>query len=348
MHVKKLPILIGLLLITVILLSGCSGQTPTTAVEQAPVTQEVVKPTPTPLPTSTLAPSEPPPSPTPEPTKESIVITDGLGEEFVIEEPFQKIVSIAPSNTEILFAIGAGELVIARDTFSDYPDEALELTDIGGGWGEIDMETVIALEPDLVLAAQINAEVQVQALKQLGLNVFYLANPTDLEEMYDNLMIVAQLTGHKEETEELIESLKERVRIVDEKIGPLSYHPIVFYELDGTDPNAPWTSGPDTFIDLLIARAGGSNLGGVLDSAWAQISIEELITQNPDVILLGDYIWGGVTPEMVAERAGWDAISAVKNDQVYPFDDNLVSRPGPRLVDGLEALAELLHPEAFE
>ena len=288
------------------------------------------------------------PSPTPEPSPAPLVLTDGLGREFNVSLPFQKIVSLAASNTEILFAIGAGSQVIARDAFSDYPEAALAVKDIGGGWGEIDTETLLALQPDLVLAAQINAPEQISALEQLGLHVFYLSNPTDLEGMFDNLRLVAGLTGHAAEAEQLITSLQARVQAVDEAIAPLSYRPTVFYELDGTDPSAPWTPGPGTFIDLLIQRAGGSNVGSTLESDWAQISIEALLTQNPEYILLGDALYGGVTPELVAARAGWDAISAVQNGNVYPFDDNLVSRPGPRNVEGLEAIARLLHPEAFD
>jgi iron complex transport system substrate-binding protein len=98
----------------------------------------------------------------------------------------------------------------------------------------------------------------------------------------------------------------------------------------------------------LIEMAGGRNLGEDLDGPWVQINIEELIKRDPDLILLGDYTWGGVTPEDVAARAGWEALSAVQEERVYPFDDDLVSRPGPRMVDGLEAMAELLHPELFE
>jgi iron complex transport system substrate-binding protein len=94
--------------------------------------------------------------------------------------------------------------------------------------------------------------------------------------------------------------------------------------------------------------AGGENLGRVLEDAWAQISIEELIEQDPDVIVLGDAVWGGITVEAVAARSGWENLTAVREDRVYPFDDNLVSRPGPRMVDGLEEIARLLHPDRFE
>jgi len=131
-------------------------------------------------------------------------------------------------------------------------------------------------------------------------------------------------------------------------VASISARPLVFYELDSTDVNAPYTSGPGTFIDLLISMAGAENLGHTLQGEWVQVSVEELIRRNPDYILLGDYVWGGIKPEDVAERPGWDAISAVKEGKVLPFDDNLVSRPGPRLVDGLEALAKALHPDVFQ
>ena len=289
-----------------------------------------------------------PQAPAPSPTAAEIILTDGLGVQFTLEEPVQKIVSLAPSNTEILFAIGAGNQVVARDTFSDYPEQAAEVKDIGGGWGEIDTEAILALEPDLILAAEINAIEQVKALEDLGLKIFYLANPVDIEGMYENLRTVANLTGHESETAALIETLQARVAAVDEKVAGSGDRPVVFYELDGTDPNAPWTSGPGTFIDLLLDRAGGSNLGNILDSSWAQINIENLVAEDPDIILLGDAIWGGVTPDAVSARAGWQGLAAVQSGKIYPFDDNLVSRPGPRLVDGLEQLAMLLHPELFE
>ncbi|HEY5670862.1 MAG TPA: ABC transporter substrate-binding protein [Anaerolineales bacterium] len=286
------------------------------------------------------------PAATPTPTGISIV--DGLGREITLDRPAQKVASLAPSNTEILFAIGAGAQVIARDSFSDFPEQALAVADIGGGFGEIDTETLVSLEPDLVIAAEINPVENVQMLEDLGLKVFYLSNPKELDGLYENLRTVARLVGHEAETEGLIESLKLRVSTIEEKVSSLQERPLVFYELDGTDPSAPWTSGPGTFIDLLLTKAGGDNLGNTLDSEWVQISVEELITQNPDVILLGDYTWGGITPEDIAARPGWEVIAAVQNEQVYTFDDNLVSRPGPRMVDGLEALAELLHPELFQ
>ena len=286
--------------------------------------------------------------PTDAPASTGISLTDGLGNIIELDQPAQKIVSFAPSNTELLFAVGAGSQVVGRDSVSDYPAEALDIPDIGGGFGEVAIEAIVSLEPDLVLVADITPPEQIEALTDVGLTVFALPNPNDLPGLFENLRTVAQLTGHEAETEVLVAAYEARVTAVSEAVAAVEERPLVFYEIDGTDANAPWTSGAGTFVDTLITMSGGDNVGAVLDGAWAQISIEELITQDPDVIILGDFTWGGVTPEDVAARDSWQEITAVKEGAVYTFDDNLVSRPGPRLVEGLENMAALLHPELFE
>lgn len=276
---------------------------------------------------------------------EALTFTDGLGREITLDDPAQRVVSIAPSNTEILFAVGAGSQVIGRDEFSDYPEEAASIDSVGGSMGQYSTEAIVALEPDLVLAAEINPPELVKQLEDLGLTVYYLKNPLTLEEMYTNLEMVAQLTGH--DATELVDSLKARVAAVDEKIAPISARPSVFYEIDASDASKPYTYGPGTFGDLLIERAGGFNVGSELSDPYPQISLEQLVVSNPSIIVLGDSIWG-ITPESVKERPGWETIEAVKSGNIFPFDDNFVSRPGPRLVDGLEQLAKLLHPGLFE
>jgi iron complex transport system substrate-binding protein len=275
-----------------------------------------------------------------------MTFTDGLGRTVTLPDPAQKVVSMAPSNTEILFAIGAGSQVVGRDEFSDYPAEAKTLPSIGGSMGQYSYEQVAALKPDLVLASEINTPEQVKALEDLGLTVYYLSNPKSLEDLYTNLVTVARLTGHEGETATLVDSLKARVKAVHDKLAGVADRPVVFYEIDASDPNKPYTTGPGTFIDLLIARAGGQNLPGLTD-AYPQVSLEQIVLANPAVILLGDALYG-TTPEAVAGRPGWSEIAAVKENRVLPFDDNLVSRPGPRLVDGLEALAQAIHPELYK
>ena len=211
-----------LLALLIALLTACSPQaTPTTApvatdipATEAPLTEE---------------PSMP------------MTYTDGLGREITLDSTPERIVSLAPSNTEILFAVGAGLQVIGRDEFSDYPAEAASIEVIGGSFGEYNVEAIVALEPDLVLAAEINPPELVQQLEDLGLTVYYLANPTTLEGMHTNLETVASLTGH--DATELVDSLKTRVAAVDEKIMPLSSRIPVFYEIDATDPTNPINDG---------------------------------------------------------------------------------------------------------
>jgi cobalamin transport system substrate-binding protein len=327
MQSKDQWFLLAICLIAVIL-SGCASAT-------QPVSTEVPLPSPT---VGDRAVSN----------MEIIQVTDGRARTVTVTIPVQRVISLAPSNTEFLFALGAKDLLVGRDSFSDYPAEATSILEVGGGFGDLNTEVILAQNPDLILASQLTPPEQIASLENLGLTVLSLANPKDFEGMYDNLRLVARLTGHQTEADILIEGYKKRVAAVEARTALVKERPLVFYELDGTDPNAPWTSGPGTFIDTMINMAGGENLGSTLGSEWAQISIEELIARNPEVILLGSAHWGGVTPEEVKARVGWGELGAVKNDRLFTFDDNLVSRPGPRLVDGLEAMAKLLHPEVFE
>ena len=274
-----------------------------------------------------------------------IILVDSLGREVVLDGPAQAIISLAPSNTELLFAVGAGDQVIAREDFSYYPEAALALPSIGNTQ-EQNLEEIVRLQPDLVLAADVNAREHIKAIEDLGITVYSLANPTDLDGLYENMRIVAKLTGHEAETEIWIENARQRVATVMETLQLAETTPTVFYQLDSTDPTRPWTSGGGTFIDTLITMAGGKNIASGMNTAWAQFSQEELILQDPQIILLGDAMWG-VTPEMVRERPGWEQINAVVENRVLPFNDDLVSRPGPRLIDGLEALARAIHPELF-
>ncbi len=322
------PLILTLLL--ALLIAGC-----------APASTPTVEPAPAPATESTLekAPVEDPSDPDVE------TFVDDLGRDVTINGVPQRIVSLAPSNTEILFAVGAGAQVVGRDEFSDYPAEAAKIASVGGSMGEYSAEAIVSLEPDLVLAAEINTPELVKQLEDLGITVYYLGNPTTLEEMYEKLETVAALTGH--DATDLVASLEARVAAIDEKIAPLSNRPYVFYEIDATDPNKPWTYGPGTFGTLLIERAGGFNIGSEAADMYPQLSLEQIVVSNPSIIILGDAMWG-VTPESVLERAGWESIAAVQNNAIFPIDDNLISRPGPRLVDGLEVLAKILHPGAFE
>jgi len=270
---------------------------------------------------------------------------DGLSQGAKKAPSAERIVSLAPSNTEILFALGAASQMVGRDSFSDYPTEAEQIQNIGGGLMALNMELIVSVQPDLVLASPLTPPEQVADLQNLGLTVIVVPNPTSFDGLYENLRSVAALTGRESEGEALVAALRTRVAAITEQVALASARPVVYYELDATDPNAPYTSGPGTFVDLLIKSAGGENFGASLSGEWVQVSVEELLSRQPDVIVLGDYTYGGVTAEQVRARAGWDTLTAVQQNKVFTFDDNLVSRPGPRLVDGLEAMAKLLHPD---
>ena len=189
----------------------------------------------------------------------------------------------------------------AASNFQIIPPKPQNVTDIGATYEALNTELIVSLKPDLVLAAEINTPEQVKTLEDLGLTVYYLKNPTTMEEMYGDLELVAQLTGHEAEAAAVIEALKARVAAVDEKIMPLSSRFSVFYEVDGTDPAKPYTAGKGTFITLLIERAGGYNIASDIDG-YPQMSLEQVVAADPAFIILGDAKWG-ITPESIAQRA---------------------------------------------
>jgi iron complex transport system substrate-binding protein len=317
--ISQIPKLIVILTASIILLSAC-----------APAATPTLQPT-----------------PLPSPTPASLTFTDDLGRTITLEAPAQRIVTLGASIVESLFALGAGEQIVGREEFSLYPVEAQSIPSVGSLFGNLPSETILAMEPDLVIAPEIISVEQVQALENLNLTVYYQKNPTTFDELYTNLSDLAALTGHTREAETLNRDLAMRVEAIVNTLAAVETRPKVFYELDATDPENPYTTGAGTFIDTLISMAGGENIGAALEGAYAQISSEQVINANPEVILLADADYG-VTPEIVAARAGWADISAITNGRVFPFDPNLGSVPGPRLVDGLEYMARTFHPDLFQ
>ena len=317
-----------------LMIAACSGPS-------APAEEPVESSPPTPAPTEMQ-------EPTIEPTEEvyPLTLVDGMDRDVVLLGPAQRIVSIAPSNTEILFAIGAGDQIVGRDEVSDYPPEALAIASIGSTYGELNTEAILALEPDLVLAATITSPEQVQTLEVLGIPVFLLANPEDFSGLLENIKIVGILTGNEAEAEALAAGLDERVEAVTQKAAAAELVS-VFYEVDGTDPTAPWTTGAGTFQNVLIGLVGGENIA-VDIAGWGQMSLEEIVTRDPQVVIFGEGPWVPTTVESYSDRSGWGEIAAVVDGRVYGINTNWVDRPGPRLVDALEEMALMIHPELFE
>ena len=298
-------LLLALLLAAV---AGCSTQA-------QPMEQESLQTTPTNVP-----PASPTSIPTDTPAPAPLAMKDGLGREVNLEGPAQRIISMAPSNTELLFAVGAGSQIIGRDEVSDYPPEAASITSIGSTYGELNTEAILALEPDLVLAATITSPEQIQSMENLGLTLYLLPNPMTFDELFANVLTVGDLTGHEAEAQALVDSLRGRVEAVEAVMAGAEAVP-VYYEVDGTDPSAPWTTGQGTFQDVLIGMVGGENIAGEIEG-WGQISLEAIITSDPAVIFFGAGPWIPTTVESLMARSGWGSIRAVQDGRVYEIDTN--------------------------
>ena len=277
--------------------------------------------------------------------KTAIGVVDGLGNSVCLESPAQKIVSISPSATETLFAIGAGSQVIGRDSLSDYPKTALSVPDVGSPAEAEFIYAVVALQPDLVVAGDDISADQVASLQAQGLVVYTINYPKDFEELYKTINDLGSLTGHDSEAQSLVESLAARVIAIQSEVKKITSRPMVFFELSAADPNNPVTSGRGSMIDLMITTAGGKNTGTSLKGNQAQISLKELAKQNPDIILLADS--ADIDLSQVKARTGWSSINAVAKNQIFSVNSELFNTSGPRLVDGLELLLRLLHPEIF-
>jgi cobalamin transport system substrate-binding protein len=272
-------------------------------------------------------------------------LTDDEGREVSVPANPQRIISLGAPITEILFALDLGDRVVATDDYSDYPDAAKSITKVGAPWPAFSTETILDQEPDLILSSE---GAIVQQLEPYGVPVFVL-QPSDIAGICEDIRLVGQICKRNRQASDLVDILKARVSEVTTKTASLTdeQKPTVFYEVDATDPTSPYTVGSGTFQDELIALAGGENVAGT-QSGWYQMSLEDIVDSDPDMIILEDSEYG-ITPESVVSRsAAWASLSAVKNGYVYPVEDSdLTSRYGPRIVDGLEALARIIHPELF-
>jgi iron complex transport system substrate-binding protein len=266
-------------------------------------------------------------------------VVDDLERLVTINGTPQRIISLAPSNTEILFALGLGEKVVGVTDWCDYPSEALDKEKVGG-YDTPDIEKIVALTPDLILVAYGTTMDVINNLIGLGLTVFGIKT-TDLDDLLNDIRTVGNITGKKAEAQALTSEMESRIKAVTDETSELEQRPRVFY-IVWHDPL--WTAGSETFIHELIEKGGGMNICGNL-TGYPTISIEEVIAYNPEVIVTSS--WPGVY-EWAMNDTALNVTYARQNDRVYMCDDNLVQRPGPRLVEGLEWFAYFIHPEIFE
>lgn len=268
-----------------------------------------------------------------------LTIKDDAGRQVTIARPPQRIVSIAPSNTEILFALGLGDRVVAVDQFSNFPPEAKQKAQLGS-YVKPNLEALVAATPDLVLATEVHTKAVLPELEGRNLTAV-VVDPKNVDEVFDRILLVGKVTGQDARAEKLVGELKERSASVTAKVkdAPKTR---VFLELS---PELH-TAGPGTFVHDLIERSAGQNVAADAGQPWPQLSLEAIVQRDPEVVLLADEV-AGQTPEKVRSRPAWDKVSAVKAGRVVVIDPDLANRPGPRIVDGLELVARALHPDRF-
>jgi iron complex transport system substrate-binding protein len=274
---------------------------------------------------------------------DSSVVQDSTGYRTTLRSKPLRIVSTAPSNTEILYAIGAGDRLVGVTTYCTYPPEASRCEKIGGFSPKtISTEKIVALRPDLVLTTCGMQEAFTQSLRELGLVVLSYDAAT-LDDVLCNIRLIGKVTDQSEPADTLAERLKHRTEMVRARLAdlPKDQRPKVLLLISDSPL---MTAGPTTFPGQLIEAAGGRNVFADTEQQYPKISEEEIVRRNPDLIVVLDKIGASVALERLRKRSGWSELPAVRNGRVYPFEDDLLSRAGPRLFDGLEQLATILHP----
>jgi len=274
-------------------------------------------------------------------------VTDQIGRQVRIEKAPERIVSLAPGNTEIVYALGLEEKLVGVTEFCDYPEATKDKPKIGG-FSTVDIERVVASEPDLILASDIHKAEVIPRLEGLGLTVLALW-PKTLGEVLDAITLVGKCTGQQKEAALLVSGMGNRIEAITDKIENLTQNerPRVFYII-WHDPLM--TVGSDTRIHELIESAGGTNIAQNLGEGYPTLSLEAVLMANPQIIIAGTGMGEGaslpyefaLTEERLAE------VDARINGRVYEINTDLVGRPGPRMIDGLEQLAKMIHPELFE
>jgi iron complex transport system substrate-binding protein len=271
----------------------------------------------------------------------NVTVVDDFGYIVNITSAPTRIVSLSPSNTEILFSVGAGNQVVGVTEYCDYPYNftawvsAGNMSSIGSYWQPA-IEPIIALHPDLVVASGSSSEDAASKLRNLGYTVIIL-NAENLNDVLNDIYLVGKATGHTDQATALVSSYRARIDTITAKVANATTTPKVYYE---TSIDPLMTAGPNTFVSDLIALAGGKNIYDDATTQWPVISSDSVITKNPEIII--SYHTDGF-----GTRPGWSNIDAVANNKIYALPNFEFSRPGPRLLDALDSLTKIIHPEIF-
>jgi iron complex transport system substrate-binding protein len=272
-----------------------------------------------------------------------VTITDDLDREVYITGVPQRMVSHVPSITETIFALGLADKVVGVSDYCDYPEEAKLKPSIGDYFNP-SIERIVELDSDLVLT-----DGHSESIKQLdSIGITYMAvDPKDIDGIFRGIELLGKITDTDKESGKLIEDMQERISYVTAQVESAP-RVKVFYIIDATDLNNPWTAGPGSLIDSLIAMAGGENIAAQAQGAWVQFNLEAVVASDPEIIILPvKHGTAFTTPEALKQHPAWGETTAVKEDRIFTIDADLVDRSGPRIVLGLEEMARIIHPELF-
>ena len=268
-------------------------------------------------------------------------VTDFQQRSVTIPQRPERLVSIGPSITAFLFALGAGTRVVGVDDFSDEPAEASKVERVGGV--KVNFEKVVSLRPDLVLTVKFS-DGTIEKLRSASLTVV-VVDPQTVADVARTATPLGSAVGADGRT--LATGIQQRVDAVKSRTAGVATHPRVYHEIDASDPTKIFTVGPGSYINDLIVIAGGTNIAATAATAYPQLSAEEVLRANPEIIVLAADAYSA-KPADVAARQGWSVIAAVKTGRIVSIEPNLINRPGPRVGEAAEAYAKLVHPELFK
>lgn len=276
-----------------------------------------------------------------------VTVTDAAEQKVTIEAKPEKIVSLMPSNTEIAFGLDLGEQIVGVSDFDNYPDEAMKKEKIGGM--EFNVEKIISLKPDLVLAHESSGqagEAGLQQLRDAGITVLVINNAAKFAEVYETISLIGTATGEKEKAETLIADMKKKVEDIKTKAQAIKEEDKKNVFVEVSPAPELYAAGKNTFIDEMLQIINAKNT--VTEEGWPKVESEAIIKSNPEVIVTTH---GYYTPEPVknvTSREGWQDIIAVKENRVVDVHSDKVTRTGPRLTEGVEELAKAVYPDIFK
>ncbi|MGJ7909775.1 ABC transporter substrate-binding protein [Neobacillus sp. LXY-1] len=275
-----------------------------------------------------------------------VTIKDAVDQKVVIDKKPKKIVSLIPSNTEITYALGLGKEVVGVSDFDNYPEDTAKKEKVGGQ--EINIEKIISLKPDVVLAHASgvhNSKEGLQQLRDAGIKVLVVNDAENFEQVYDSINMIGTATGEKKKAEEIVQHMKDKLAEIKTKAKDIKEKKKVLVEVSPS-PEI-YAPGKNTFMNEMLNLINAENIAGDQEG-WIKIEEEAMIKRNPDVIVTTYGYYVKNPTEQVLTQKGWENVNAVKNKQVVDVNSDKVTRTGPRLVEGVEDLAKAVYPEVFK